>query len=56
MNPVDEFKGQCIAIIHRINDDDDKLIVVPKGLNYNDEQIKELTEFQEKFYKSEIIR
>ena len=27
--PVDSFSGRCIAIIHRINDNDDKLVVVP---------------------------
>lgn len=55
-DPIDEFEGSCIAIIHRTNDNDDKLIVVPQGVNYNDEQIKALTEFQERFFKSEIIR
>jgi inorganic pyrophosphatase len=55
-DPIDEFEGLCIAIIHRINDDDDKLVVVPKGLNYSDEQIIALTEFQERFFKSEITR
>lgn len=54
--PIEEFEGVCIAIIHRTNDDDDKLVVVPKGQSYNDEQIKALTEFQERFFKSEIIR
>ncbi len=54
--PIEEFKGLCVAIIHRTNDDDDKLIVVPQGKNYNDEQIKALTEFQERFFESEIIR
>ena len=54
--PLDEFKGVCIAIIHRIDDDDDKLIVVPKNKFYSDEQIKALVEFQESFFKHEIIR
>jgi inorganic pyrophosphatase len=30
--PLDEFTGSCIAIIHRTDDDDDKLVVVPDGL------------------------
>lgn len=55
-DPIDEFEGRCIAIIHRTNDDDDKLVVVPQGIQYNDEQIKALTEFQERFFKIEIIR
>ena len=54
--PIDEFEGECIAVIRRLNDDDDKLIIVPKGINYTDEEIKKLTEFQEKYFKSIIIR
>ena len=54
--PIEEFKGTVIAVIHRINDDDDKLIVVPKNINYSDDAIKALTEFQEKFFESIIIR
>lgn len=29
--PLDTFEGVVIAIIHRINDDDDKLVVMEKG-------------------------
>ena len=54
--PVDEFTGKCIAYIHRTNDDDDKLIIVPEGVEYTDEQINALTEFQERFFKHEIIK
>lgn len=54
--PIKEFTGICIAIIHRTNDDDDKLVVVPEGKNYSDEEIIKLTEFQESFFESEIIR
>lgn len=53
---IDNFKGKCIAVIHRINDDDDKLIVVPEGNSYTDEEIKNLTNFQEQYFESEIIR
>jgi inorganic pyrophosphatase len=54
--PVEEFTGKCIAIIHRTNDDDDKLVIAPENVNYNDDQIRALTEFQEKFFESIIIR
>ena len=40
----------------KVNDDDDKLVVVPEGKNYTDEEIRVLTEFQERFFTSEIIR
>ena len=54
--PLKEYKGRCIAVIHRINDKDDKLIIVPDGRDFSDEEIKVLTEFQERFFISEIIR
>ena len=54
--PINEFEGKCIAVIHRTNDDDDKLIVVPKGKEISDEEIRKLTHFQEQYFESEIIR
>ena len=54
--PIKNFFGRCIAVIHRTNDNDDKLVVVPDGMNYSDDAIKALTEFQERFFESKIIR
>lgn len=54
--PIKEFKGKCIAVIHRTNDDDDKLIVVPKDINYSNDAIEALIEFQERFFDHIIIR
>lgn len=54
--PVDEYNGKCIAIIHRIDDNDDKLIIVPKDKDYTNDQIEVLVEFQERFFKHEIWR
>lgn len=54
--PLDSFEGTCIAILHRLNENDDKLIIVPEGENYTDEQINCLTEFQERFFNHIIIR
>ena len=54
--PVDTYSGHVIAIIHRTNDNDDKLVVVPQGKEYSDDAIRALTEFQEAYFKSEIIR
>lgn len=55
-NPVEESEGKVIAVIHRTNDDDDKLVVSSEGKEYSDEAIKALTEFQERFFESVIIR
>lgn len=54
--PIEEYTGKCIAIIHRLNEEDDKLIIVEEGKNYTNDQIRALTEFQEKYFESEIIR
>ena len=54
--PVDTFEGKCIAIIHRTNDDDDKLLVVPHGKDYTNDAIDALVEFQEKFFENKILR
>lgn len=54
--PIEHFEGRCIAVIHRIKDDDDKLVVIPEGETYTDEEIRKLTNFQEQYFESEIIR
>lgn len=54
--PVKTFKGKCIAIIHRVDDDDDKLIIVPKNKEYSDDAINALAEFQERYFKHIIVR
>ena len=54
--PLNEFVGKCIAIIHRIDDNDDKLVIVPENRNFTNKEIEALTEFQERFFKHEIIR
>ena len=55
-DPINKFEGKCIAVIHRTNDDDDKLIVVPEGKDFSDDEIRKITNFQEKYFESEIIR
>mgnify|MGYP000030303136 FL=1 len=55
-SPINSFKGKIIAIIHRLNDDDDKLIVTYENKNYTNKEIENLTHFQEKWFKSIIIR
>lgn len=53
---IKSFSGSVIAMIHRLNDNEDKLIVAPDGLLFSDDQIRELTMFQEKYFKSIILR
>ena len=54
--PLKTFKGKVIAIIHRINDAEDKLVVTKENLNFTNEEIIKQTNFQEQWFKSEIIR
>ena len=54
--PLKEFTGICVAIIHRMNDEDDKLIVVPEGSEISDADIERLTDFQEKWFRHMIVR
>ncbi len=50
------FKGICIAVIHRIDDDDDKLVIVGQGGTLSDGEIEKQIEFQENWFKHIIIR
>ena len=54
--PLEKFTGLCIAIIQRLDDDDDKLILAPQHTTFSDEEIRTQTNFQEKFFSSIIIR
>lgn len=52
--PLKEFIGVVLAIIHRINDVEDKWIVVPEGTSFTKEEIIKQVSFQEKYFKIEI--
>ena len=54
--PIKSFYGKCIAIIHRLNDIEDKLIVVSENKDFSDEEIKKLIDFQEKYFEYIIVR
>lgn len=52
--PVSEFSGKVIAVIHRIDDVEDKWVVAPENMIFTKEEIMKLTDFQEKYFRSEI--
>ena len=54
--PVNDYTGTCIAIIKRLNDNDDKLIIVPDNYNLTNEEIDKEIDFVEKYFKHIIIR
>jgi len=54
---IDEFTGKCIAVIHRKDDDDDKLVIVPKTAEkISDTEILKAVNFQEKWFDSVVVR
>ena len=54
--PLEEYIGRCIGVVHRTDDDDDKLIVVPEAYDLADEIIEEDIAFQEKWFKHILLR
>ena len=52
--PVDEFEAHIIAIVHREDDVEDKLVGVPFGVAFTKEEIAEAVHFQEQYYHSYI--
>jgi inorganic pyrophosphatase len=53
---IEKGEGVCVAIAHRRDNDDDKLIVVPEGVDMSDEEIMSAIHFQEQWFDTEIIR
>ncbi|HBB38010.1 MAG: hypothetical protein UV82_C0006G0059 [Candidatus Magasanikbacteria bacterium GW2011_GWD2_43_18] len=54
---VEFFDGICVAIMHRKDDQDDKLIVVPESyMGITDQEIVDSVFFQEKWFDSVLIR
>ena len=52
--PIKEFTGKVIAVIHRFDDVEEKWVVVPIGTSMTKEEIKRQVDFQERFFKIEI--
>ena len=52
--PVVEFDAHIIAIVHRENDVEDKLVGAPEGATFTKEEIAKAVHFQEQYYRSHI--
>ena len=53
--PIQEFTGKVIGVIHRLDDVEDKWVVCPENMSFSEKEITEKTDFQEKFFKTEIL-
>jgi len=52
--PLSEFVGRVIAVIHRFDDVEEKWVVAPEGVSFDKEEIMRLVDFQERFFRTEI--
>ena len=52
--PVKEFVGKVIAIIHRLDDVENKWVVAPEDVSFTREEIMEQVAFQEQYFHTEI--
>lgn len=52
--PVNEFTGKVIAVLHRLNDNEDKWIIAPDNKAFTKEDILSKIDFQERFFDSEL--
>ncbi len=48
--PLKEFTGRVIAVIHRFDDVEEKWVVAPDNMTFTREEIMELVIFQERFF------
>lgn len=54
--PVAEAEGVVIAVLERLNDAEDKLVVARQGESWSDEGITEAVAFQERFFEVRLRR
>ncbi len=54
--PIDAVQGTCIAVIHRLNDVESKLVIAPQGMQFSDAEIRHATAFQERYFEARIRR
>lgn len=52
--PVEEYECHIIAIAHRHNDVEDKLIGAPVGMSFTKDEIENAIYFQEQYYDTEV--
>lgn len=52
--PVKEYKAKVIAIVHRHNDVEDKLVAAPEGMSFMKMEIEDAVRFQEQYFESVI--
>ena len=52
--PLERFTGRIIAAIRRADDNEDKLVAAPEGMEFHQGQIAEAVHFVEKYFDSRV--
>lgn len=52
---VEVFTGKVIAIIHRLDDVEEKWVVCPENRVFSKEEVAQAVRFQEQYFQTEII-
>ncbi len=53
--PIKEFTGRVIAIVHRLDDAEDKWVVAPEDRFFTKEEIEQAVHFTEQYFRHEIL-
>ena len=53
--PLKQFIGKVVAIIHRLDDVEDKWVVAPTEMAFTKEEIYNQVQFQEKYFDIKIL-
>lgn len=54
--PLTEAVGTVTAVIVRLDDREDKLVVIPHGTEWTDKRILKATHFQEQYFRVQLVR
>lgn len=52
--PVFKSSAQIIAVVHRLDDEEDKLVGAPVGTHFTKAEIEKSVAFQEQYFKTEV--
>ena len=52
--PIREFEGKVIAVIHRFDDVEEKWVVAPEDASFTVDEIMEQVRFQEQYFDIEV--
>lgn len=52
--PMGSFTGRIVGIVHRLDDEEDKLVMAPEGARFFRHEIEEQVRFQEQYFHSKV--